>query len=261
MSDLVLIDITDGVARLTLNRPDAANAIDVPMADAIMEAAVTVAEDSSVRAVVLTGNGRLFCAGGDLQAFAADLGQAHAVIARITTALHAGILRLATMDKPLVTAVNGPAAGAGLGLALLGDVVVASSAAHFTSAYTAIGMSPDAATSWLLPRIVGLRLAQEMILTNRRIGAEEALKVGLANAVAAPEELHATVDEWVRKLARAPVSALGVSRRLLSEGTTRSLADHLVRESAGISGLAGGEPGQEAIRALLDAQKAARARG
>ena len=260
MTDLVRCDIAGGVARLTLNRPQAANAIDVAMADAIMDAAVRVAEDPSVRAVVLTGSGRLFCAGGDLQAFAADLAQAHAVIARITAALHAGILRLATMDKPLVTLVNGPAAGAGLGLALLGDVVIASSAAHFTSAYTAIGMSPDAATSWLLPRLVGLRFAQEMVLTNRRVGAEEALERGLVNAVAAPDALDAAVDDWLARLARAPVGALGASRRLLAEGTARTLADHLVRESASIAALAGAAPGQQAIRALLDAQAAARTR-
>lgn len=255
MSDLVLIDISDGVARLTLNRPDAANAIDVPLADAIMDAAVQVAEDRAVRAVVLTGAGRMFCAGGDITAFADDLDRAHAVIARITAPLHAGIARLATMDKPLVTLVNGPAAGAGLGLALLGDIVVASTAAHFTSAYTAIGMSPDAATSWLLPRVAGLRRAQDMVLTNRRVPPEEALACGMVTAIAAPDEVETVVASYLDKLRGAPPAALGLSRRLLADALSSGLSSQLEREAAGIVGRAGSDDGKAAIRGFFERKR------
>lgn len=251
MTERVIVDIIGGVARLTLNRPDAANTIDIPMADAFMDAAVRVAEDEAVSAVVLTGAGRFFCAGGDIRAFGADLTQANAVIARITVSLHAGILRLSRMDKPLVTVVNGPAAGAGLGLSLLGDVVVASSKAHFTSAYTAIGMSPDAGTSWLLPRTIGLRRAQEMILTNRRVPASDAYDWGMVSAVAEPEALESELTRWLEKLRAAPTSALGASRRLLQEAGTNEFAAHLEREAASIAGMAASKEGQSRIAAFL----------
>jgi len=251
MSELVVIESRDGVARLTLNRPDAANTIDVPMAHAIMSAALQVAGDDAVSAVVLTGAGRLFCAGGDIKAFGADPAQASSVIARITAPLHAGILILARMDKPLITLVNGPAAGAGLGLALLGDVVIASSQAHFTSAYTAIGMSPDAATSWLLPRAVGLRRAQEMILTNRRVSAADACEWGMVSAVAEPDKLEGELNHWLDRLCSVPGSGLGASRRLLLDSGSRGLADHLDREAASITNLAAGQVGQSRISDFL----------
>lgn len=255
MSERVQVDIKEGVARLTLNRPDAANAIDVPMADSIMDAAVRVAEDRAVRAVVMTGAGRMFCAGGDIMAFADDLDQAHAVIARITAPLHAGIARLATMDKPLITLVNGPAAGAGLGLALLGDIVVASTASHFTSAYTAIGMSPDAATSWLLPRVAGMRRAQDMVMTNRRVLPDEALACGMVTAVAAPDEVETVVASYLDKLRASSPGALGVSRRLLAEALSSDLSGHLEREAAGIVGRAGSDDGKAAIKGFFERKK------
>lgn len=233
MSEHILrCEIDGAVGRLTLNRPTQGNAIDVAMADALMEAAVRLAEDPAVKVVTLTGNGRLFCAGGDIAAFSA--GEPGAVIARITVSLHAAINRLATMSKPLVCLVNGPAAGAGLGVAMLGDIVIAASSAHFTSAYTAIGVSPDAGTSWLLPRLVGLRHAQDMILTNRRVGAEEAVAIGLVTRMVPDEALAGEGDRLAQSLAKGATGAFATARNLLHRNYASSLADHLEVEAAGI---------------------------
>lgn len=168
------------VARVTLNRPAQGNAIDLVMARELLQAAIACADDASIRCVLLTGRGRLFCAGGDVGAFHAAGADLPALVTDITAALHAAISRLVRMDKPVVVALNGPAAGAGLGLALMGDVVLAARSSHLTAAYTALGVSPDAGTSWWLPRLAGLRLAQEMLFSNRRIAAEEAQPLGLA---------------------------------------------------------------------------------
>lgn len=225
-------DVDGAIGRIILDRPAQGNAIDVALADALMAAAVRLAEDPAVRVVTLTGSGRLFCAGGDISAFSA--GEPGAAIARITVSLHAAINRLATMPKPLICLVNGPAAGAGLGLALLGDIVLAAASSHFTSAYTAIGVSPDAGTSWLLPRLVGLRRAQDMILTNRRIGPEEAVAIGLVTSMVADDALAEEGEQLAQRLAGGATDAFATARRLLHRSFHASLADHLEAEAAGI---------------------------
>ena len=180
MSDASLLMERDGsVARLTLNRPAAANSINVALARALMEASIVCDEDDSIRCVLLTATGRMFCAGGDVTDFANAGEDVPKLLKEITSYLHAAIAHFARMNKPLVTAVNGPAAGAGFSLAMLGDLVLASRSAHFTLAYTAIGLSPDGGATWLLPRLVGLRRAQEMALTNRRLSADDAAAAGL----------------------------------------------------------------------------------
>lgn len=246
----LLCDVEGGVGRLTLNRPAQGNAIDIAMADALMEAAVRLAEDPVVKVVTLTGNGRLFCAGGDIAAF--STGEHGAVIARITVSLHAAINRLATMPKPLICLVNGPAAGAGLGLAMLGDIVLAASSAHFTSAYTAIGVSPDAGTSWLLPRLIGLRRAQDMILNNRRVGAEEAVAIGLITRLVSDDALAREGDKLAQSLGAGATGAFATARRLLHRSHCSSFADHLEAEAAGIVAAARSEEAKARFAAFRE---------
>ena len=255
MSELVKVAMDEGIARLTLNRPDVGNSIDSATADALLDAVVAVAEDEAVRVVVITGAGRMFCAGGDVRAFATVPGSESGVIARITAPLHAAINRLAQMDKPLVTMINGPAAGAGLGLALLGDIVIAARSAHFTSAYTAIGLSPDGGTSWLLPRVVGLRKAQEMILTNRRVTADEALAIGMVTQVTDDDALEEVVAAVAARLSSAPTAALGRSRRLLLISGSHDLAAHLEEEALEIAASASSDDGRNGIAAFLARQR------
>lgn len=247
----VLTAIENGVATLTLNRPEQGNTIDMALAEDLRAAAQAVAADPAVRCVVLTGTGRMFCAGGDIAAFAGAGDAAGAFIQALANTLHEAVLVLAEMNKPMIAAVNGPAAGAGLSLAAAADIVIASEAAHFTAAYTAIGLTPDGGMSWLLPRLIGLRTAQEMILTNRRVSAAEARDLGLVTRVVPADELDAEAAKLAALLAQGPTSALGSVRHLLAASSTTSLAEQLEREAASIAAAADGAEGREGVAAFL----------
>lgn len=255
VSDAVLIERDGGVARLVLNRPEAGNAIDMALADALARAADDVAADPSVRCVVLTGAGRMFCVGGDIGGFAAAGDDASGFLRALAGRLHEAVRRLATMAKPLLVLVNGPAAGAGLSLAALGDVVLAARSAHFTAAYTGIGLTPDGGMSWLLPRLVGLRRAQEMILTNARLPAEAAADAGLVTRTVDDDALAAEGAAVAARLVAAPTAALGAVRTLFLDAATATLSDHLDRETASIAAAGGGAEAHEGIAAFLARRK------
>jgi len=251
MADGILVERDGSVARITLNRPEVGNALDIPMSRALMEAVIACDEDDTVRCVLLTGAGRLFCAGGDVAAFAGAGDRLPAFLKEITVYVHAAVARLMRMDKPVVTAINGSAAGAGMGLALLGDIALADSRAQFTLAYTGLGLSPDGGTTWLLPRLVGTRRAQELCLRNRRVGAEEAAAIGMITRVVEAglmEEASAVAAE----LARAATPALAVTRRLLLDSTSASLETQLDAESRGIASLARTWEAREGIAAFIE---------
>jgi 2-(1,2-epoxy-1,2-dihydrophenyl)acetyl-CoA isomerase len=252
MAGSILVERESGVARITLNRPEVGNALDIPMARALMEAAIACDEDDASRCIFLTGAGRLFCAGGDVAAFSAAGDQLPAFLKEITSYVHAAIVRLVRMDKPVVTAINGPAAGAGIGLALLGDIALADPRAHFTLAYTGIGMSPDGGSTWLLPRLVGLRRAQELCLRNRRVGAEEAARIGLVTQVAAENALMEEAQMLALELAGSATKALGAARRLLLESTANSLEAQLDAESRSIAAMARTADGKEGIASFVE---------
>jgi 2-(1,2-epoxy-1,2-dihydrophenyl)acetyl-CoA isomerase len=246
----VQLDIADGIARVTLNRPEAGNAIDLPMARALLEAAIRCDNDRHVRCVVMTGSGRMFCAGGDVGSFQAAGERADAFLSELAGTMTLALSRLARMAKPLLVLVNGPAAGAGLSIAIAGDLVLATPSAHFTAAYTAIGLVPDCGLTWWLPRVVGLRQAQEMILTNRRVSAEEAARIGLVTRVA--ENLVEAGQETAVALAAAPVAALGASRQLLLESFSATLETQCEREARAIAAAGIGVEGQEGVAAFLN---------
>jgi len=250
----VLLAVESGVARITLNRPEKGNAIDQPMADALLEAALRCASDDAIRCVVLTGAGRMFCVGGDINAFA-EAEDIYAVLARLASVVHLAITQFAGMRKPLLTLVNGPAAGAGFSLAIAGDIVLASSSASFTAAYDEIGLTPDGGMTWMLPRLVGLRRAQEIIVTNRRVSAEEAASIGMATRLAADERLAAEGAELAAWLAGRAIHTVGVSRGLLHEGMASSLASQLDREMKAIAAAGSGAEGREGITAFLAKRK------
>ena len=239
---------------LTLNRPEAGNTINVALAEALGAAVADSAGDASVRVVVITGAGALFCGGGDIRAFVAGASPAEAIDA-ITSRLHPAIEAFAALPKPIITLVNGPAAGAGLGLALLGDIVLAARSAHFTSAYTAIGLTPDGGTSWLLPRLIGLRRAEEMVLTNRRVSAEEAERIGLITRVVDDDQLEQAGSEMAELLGASAVAALGKARHLLSTSLARSLTDHLALEAQTIAASAATAEGREGVASFLEKRK------
>jgi 2-(1,2-epoxy-1,2-dihydrophenyl)acetyl-CoA isomerase len=252
----ITLRVEAGVAWLTLSQPEKRNAVGPELAQLLHDLADRCAGDPEVRCVVLTGSGRFFCVGGDIDLFAAAGDDAEAQVLELAHSFHAGILRLATMDKPLVIAVNGPAAGAGLSLAIFGDIVIAAQSAHFTAAYSAIGLTPDGGATWWLPRLIGMRRAQDMILTNRRVSATEALEIGLITRVVPDEELQATAAEVASAFAAGPVRAMAKCKALLLESGDATLAEHLEVEARSIAAACGGPEGREGVTAFLEKRPA-----
>jgi 2-(1,2-epoxy-1,2-dihydrophenyl)acetyl-CoA isomerase len=247
----------EGIAWLTLSRPDRRNAIGPDLAQTLHQLADRCADDPEVRCVVLTGSGRFFCVGGDIDLFAAAGDDAETMVLALAHSFHAGMLRLATMDKPLVVAVNGPAAGAGFSLAIVGDIVIAAQSAHFTAAYSAVGLTPDGGATWWLPRLIGMRQAQEMILTNCRVPADEALSLGLVTRVVPDEDLEAAAREIAASFAAGPVRALGKCKALLLSSADNTLAAHLDAEAAAIATASSGAEGREGVAAFVEKRTAA----
>ena len=255
MTDPVLLTREGAVARLTLNRAEAGNAIDPAMAKALREAAILCAEDSAIRCVVLRASGRIFCAGGDIGAFSSQLNNLGALTRTLTADLHAAMAIFARMEKPLVTAVNGPAAGAGFSMALAGDLVLAGQSAVFAPAYGAIGLSPDGGASWLLPKLVGLRRAQEMLLLGQRLTAEQALAERMVTRLCPDDTLHAEADELAARVAGGAVRAWGRTRSLLLESFTATLPEQLDAEARFIAQSGNDPEAREGIGAFLAKRK------
>lgn len=256
MSDTPLLVSVDGsIATLTLNRPAVGNAIDLPLAQALLKAAIRMDQDDTIRCVVLTGAGRLFCAGGDLPAFAAAGDQVPAFLSELAGTLHMAVSRLQRMAKPLLVLINGPAAGAGLSLSLIGDIVIAARSAHFTAAYGSVGLSPDGGMSWLLPRLVGMRRAQEMIIANRRVSAVEAAATGLITRMVEDSDLSNAGVEAARNLAGAPTLAIGAARNLLLDSFDGPLEAQLDRETRRIAASGATNDCREGVAAYLARRK------
>jgi len=250
----ILFDVAEGIARITLNRPDAGNAINLAMATALTQAAIRCQTDSAIRCVVITGAGRLFCAGGDVgEMIAAE--RTDALLSELAGTLHLAVVRFARMAKPLVTLVNGPAAGAGVGLAASGDVVLCGASAHFTAAYGTLGLTPDGGLTWLLPRLVGLRRAQEIILTNRRIKADEAAAIGLVTRMVADDALNAEGEAVAQLLAHAATGAIGAARGLLQESFDSGFETQLEREVRSITAAGAGAECREGLAAFRAKRK------
>lgn len=249
----ITLEVRDQVARVTLNRPQAANSINLELARALLQALDRCEADSKVRAVVLTGAGaKMFSAGGDLKTFAGLGDDVGAVVREITLYLHAAVSRLARMRAPVIAAVNGAAAGAGMSLALAADIVLAAESASFTMAYTAAGLSPDGSASYFLPRLIGLRRAQELMLTNRRLSAAEAEAWGLVTRVVPDGELMEAAETLATRLARGPTLAYGAVKRLLADGADAPLETQLEREARTITEIAQTQDAREGVRAFAE---------
>ena len=226
---------TDGVATLTLNRPEAFNALNLALGRDLFDAVLEVDDDPGVRAVVVTGAGKAFCAGGDVKDFADNLERIGALIKELTTYLHGAVSRLCRTDKPVIMAVNGVAAGGGMSLSLAGDLVLASESARFTMAYSRIAAPPDGSSSYYLPRLVGLRRAMELYFTNRLLTAREAHDWGLVTRVVPDGELAAAAQALGRELAQGPTKAFGTAKRLFHQSTWESLETQMELEAQAIA--------------------------
>lgn len=244
----VTLRVSGGVGRLRLERPEAANALDLPTARALRSLVEEAGADPSVRALLLTGAGRRFCAGGDVGAFAAAADPA-TYLHELATEADAAVRALAEIEKPVVAAVHGAVAGAGLAVMLSCDVVVADPATAFVFAYPSIGLTPDCGVSYLLPRAMGQQRALRFALSGRPATAAQALEWGLVTDLAPDPDVLA--EELATEMAEGPSLALGQVRRLLRAGWESSRAEVGAEEARTISAMVCGDEAQALIRAFV----------
>ncbi len=251
----VLIERAGALVTLTLNRPDAYNAIDGPMMQALLEALVECDEDASVRAVLLTGAGKAFCAGGDLKAMQAEDAAGRSVgafLKRLTVPVHGAVATMARMEKPVIGAVNGVAGGAGFSFAMACDLVLAAESAVFTMAYTKAGLAPDGGSSFFLPRVVGPKRAYDLMVNNAVLSAEEAKELGLVNAVFRDVSFMAEARAYAARLAAGPTRAFGAAKRLVALSPDSSLETQMEHERRAIAACAGTADFREGVAAFVE---------
>lgn len=241
---------TGAIVRIELNRPEAANGMNDVMTRELA-AVARRCDVPEVKAVVLTGTGRFFCAGGDLKAMASSPLGPGRFVKSIADDLHRALSTFARMEAVLITAVNGVAAGAGFSLGIAGDLVLAAESASFTMAYTRAGLSPDGGASFYLPRIVGLRRANELMLTNRTLTAAEAAEWGLVNQVVADADLGDAAGDLAQRMAAGSRTSSGAVKKLLLMSFGNGLEDQLEQEARLIGQCADGADGREGVDAFL----------
>ena len=223
----IKLDIEGGLALLTLNHPEVMNAVSLEMLEGLSEALRHVEDKSrGVRCLLITGAGKGFCAGANLSQ-AGKAGEARDVGAALETHYHPLLRRLRHLHCPIVTAVNGAAAGAGMSLALAGDLVLAGKSGYFLQAFRRIGLVPDAGSTYILPRLIGMARAKELALLGENLGAEKALEWGLINRVYEDEALMSEARKLCQDLASGPTVSLGLTRRLLWSSPENSFEQQL----------------------------------
>ena len=246
----VRVEIADGVATITLDRPDALNALTIPMKESLLAALEATAAASEVRAVILTGAGRAFCAGQDLrerlESDAPSLGE------ELRERYNPIVRAMRALPKPIVGAINGVAAGAGASIAFACDLRVASETASFVLAFGRIGLIPDSGATWTLPRLVGFAKASEMALLNDPVSAADALRIGLVSKVVPGEALLDEARALAARLAAGAPAALGATKQLLEAGTTSDLESALAAEMEAQDRLGAAPDHAEGIAAFLE---------
>jgi 2-(1,2-epoxy-1,2-dihydrophenyl)acetyl-CoA isomerase len=250
----IILESAEGIATLTLNRPEARNALDLTMREELVKAFDEIEGDAGTRIVILTGAGGHFCAGGDVksmrQKHTASEGRARVEL------LNRFVLRLFSFPKPVIAMVDGFAVGAGCNIALGCDMIVASDRARFGEVFLKIGLVPDGGGTWLLPRLVGLAKAKELVLTAEIIDAAEALRIGLVNRVVPTAELESATRALAARIAAGPPIAASLAKSLLNRAATVDLAAALEGEAFGQSNAITSEDHAEGVRAFLEKRPA-----
>lgn len=236
----------NGIAKIHLDRPDASNALNPELASALETAVDNIAEDPTTRVLVLSGGGKNFCAGGDVRAMAAA-SDTPTFLTDLAATVHRALIKLDSMPIAVVAAVQGSAAGAGLGLVLAADFVVAGPRSKFAAAYGAVGLSPDSGVSALLPRTVGPRRAAQMLLSAKVLTGEEALQWGLITDLVDDGDITARAGELAAQLAASAHPATGQTRRLMRASAARSYAAHLDDEAQTIAEVGASEDAESRI--------------
>lgn len=255
--ELVKLDYDGAVAVITLNRPEAVNAINLALANALADRVQQIAVDGRARAVVLRAEGKMFSCGGDIGAMTEARTQGdNAAYERffdtLVTALHLAVVRLRELPMPLIAAVDGAAAGAGMSLALACDLTLASPRAKFVPAYPGIGLTADGGLTWTLARAVGPRKAMQLLLENKPIGAEQAHEIGLVNEVIDAADFDAAVMEKAQAMASLPRQVVRELRQLLDQGSTHTFEQQLDLELASMCRLCTAADAAEGLKAFVE---------
>jgi 2-(1,2-epoxy-1,2-dihydrophenyl)acetyl-CoA isomerase len=252
----VLLDIADGIARLRLNRPDAANGMSVELLSALCDAIMACHGAPDLRVVLLSGEGANFCAGGDVRAFASRGEKLPDYIRQATAYLQNAVIGLLRLEAPVIASVQGFAAGGGgFGLVCASDIVVAAESAKFLAGATRVAMAPDAGVSVTLSRLVGLRKAMSILLTNPVIPAAEALEMGIVTKVVPDAELASASLALAQELAAGAPKALAATKRLVWAGTGTSIEQCLSEEARTVSELSGMADAREGLAAVIERRK------
>lgn len=253
------IEIDGELGILTLNRPDAFNAMSPEMIEELPAAMSWLADQAPIRALIVTGAGAAFCAGGDITWFRKGMEDPDIDIAanvrRGADALHMGIIDLRRMEVPVIGAINGPAAGAGFSLALACDIRIAADSAFFAPAYGRIGASPDGGMTYFLPRLLGPAKALEMLLDDPNLPAADALEMGIVSEVVAKDDLMARARERADKLAKLAPFYVKMAKRLVGVSLENPIADHLQLERHGIADSMATEDAQNGVVAFFGGEK------
>ena len=256
MTDCLLVDRTDAVVTLTLNRPEAMNALDVDLKVALRDTLAALETDRTCRAIVLAGAGRGFCVGQDLREHAEQLESGRTELDTVRQHYNPIAQRLASMPKPVVAAVRGMAAGAGASFALLADLRIGGPSTKFLMAFANVGLAGDSGVSWSLPRIVGHARAVELLLLAEPVGSAEAYRIGLLSRLLEDDEqVLPAAQELAARLAAGPTVAYGAIKRELSVGDAGTLSDALAAEAQAQSICGGTADHRAAVRSFLAKQK------
>lgn len=255
-SGAVLLDLSDGVATVTFNRPEAMNALDIATKEHLLATLEQVAGDPAIRCVVLTGTGRAFCVGQDLREHITLLSSRDESLWSTVPEHYNPIVELlATMNKPVIAAINGVAAGAGASFAFAADLRIMVDTGGFNLAFAGIALSCDSGASWTLPRLIGTARAKELLMFPRTVPAAEALELGMVNRVVSAEELPAVVGELARSLSAGPTLAYGAIRRSVAFSAGHPLSESLAQEAGQMALTGGSHDHASAVAAFIAKEK------
>jgi 2-(1,2-epoxy-1,2-dihydrophenyl)acetyl-CoA isomerase len=247
-------EVKEGVATITLNRPDVYNALNDGITYELQDAFKVVAKDDQVRVIVLTGEGKAFCSGQDLKAGSTE--EKRSFMDSLQKRYNPIIRAMRNLPKPILCRLNGVAAGAGCSLALACDMIIASEETTLIEVFINIGLVPDSGSSYFLPRLVGMAKAFELASMGTRVKAKEAYELGLINKVVAADQLNATVKEYTDYFAQAPTKSIGMIKKMLNKSTTSSLDDMLEQEAYYQEAAGSTYDYKEGVTAFLEKRKA-----
>ena len=248
----LIVEPDHALAIITLNNPSRANVLDLAMARAFHAAVAQVADDPSVRALLITANGKQFCAGGDINSMSDSSRSLPAILEELIQPVHAAITLIGELSIPVVSALNGPVGGGGIGLALCADLVLAAESMKLRGGYSAIGLTPDAGGSWFVTQRVGSARAKDIYLSNRPIGAAECLQLGLVDAVHPDATLAQAARALATQLSKGPSLAQARIKTLIGQASHNTLSEHLAMESGFMVASGDSVDGQEGIRAFME---------